>query len=177
MTRLIDLTGRRFGKLMVLRRGPQEYSSSNAMWICQCDCGNQSNVYAPSLRKGSTTSCNTGTCRYVTKGIKVRFEKFTIPEPNSGCLLWLGACDSNHYGQLRASKHVLRRATHIALELAGRPLPDGMVACHSCDNTYCVEETHLFHGTQSENIADMIRKNRHDHSGLKLGRGANHAAN
>lgn len=170
MSKIIDISGKRFGKLIVIKRGPNLPSSSNAMWLCLCECGKTSNVYGPSLRKGRTTSCNTGDCRYTKRSIADRFARYTIPEPNSGCLLWLGAHDSKNYGQLRISKTSLKRASHIALALAGRPVPDGMIACHRCDNPFCVEETHLFHGTQLDNVSDMMRKRRHDHSGLSLGR-------
>lgn len=36
---LHDLTGRRFGRLTVLRRGVNPGRSGNAYWICVCDCG------------------------------------------------------------------------------------------------------------------------------------------
>ena len=53
---LKDLTGQRFGRLVVLRR----YGSTpggQATWICQCDCGNQHAVVGSSLRRGYTNSC------------------------------------------------------------------------------------------------------------------------
>lgn len=99
-----------------------------------------------------------------------RFEKKNVPEPNSGCSLWFGACDQGGYGQLRVDGRCMP-ATHIALELAGRPVPVGMRACHRCDNPPCVNADHLFVGDQIANVADMIAKGRSDFSGLELGRG------
>ena len=93
----------------------------------------------------------------------------TIPEPNSGCLLWLGAPTGQlGHGQIKIGGKN-RMASHVALELAGRPLPSGMFACHSCDNPACVNADHLFFGTQYDNVCDAIKKGRHDISGLRLG--------
>lgn len=51
--RLIDLTGQRFGRLLVLRRD----SASTMRWSCRCDCGTVKSIYSGALRGGVTTSC------------------------------------------------------------------------------------------------------------------------
>lgn len=102
--------------------------------------------------------------------IAERFERSTIPEPNSGCLLWLGSHDHHGYGQMRNGQ-TLFYVSHIALQLAGRPIPKGMWALHRCDNPYCVNADHLFIGTQKDNMADAINKGRFNMTGLELGRG------
>lgn len=52
----IDLTGRRFGRLVAL--GPISKSlSTQIIWRCVCDCGNSSDVISQSLRSGATISC------------------------------------------------------------------------------------------------------------------------
>ena len=50
-----DLTGTRFGKLLVLHRDPEQ----NGYWVCQCDCGQSTSVRGTSLtkRKVHTQSC------------------------------------------------------------------------------------------------------------------------
>ena len=52
-----DLTGRRFGKLVVL-----EYAGTNknrrSIWKCQCDCGIIKNISGYDLKMGKTKSCN-----------------------------------------------------------------------------------------------------------------------
>lgn len=56
MSRLIDLTGQRFGKLEVLSmEGVDKYRS--AKWLCKCDCGNTCVVTSNNLRRGQTQSC------------------------------------------------------------------------------------------------------------------------
>ena len=53
----MDLTGRRFGKLVVLRRDSRK-DGGNWYWICECDCGNRKSIRGTSLvREGGTRSC------------------------------------------------------------------------------------------------------------------------
>jgi hypothetical protein len=54
---LIDLTGQRFDRLVVLRRGPRRATSTAAVWICRCDCGREHAVIGSALTHGSTKSC------------------------------------------------------------------------------------------------------------------------
>ena len=60
MSRLIDLTGQRFGRLVVIERAKNYISASGenrAQWLCQCDCGNLLIVIGKNLRRGNTQSC------------------------------------------------------------------------------------------------------------------------
>lgn len=58
MGRKIDLTGQRFGRLMVISEGHSRPNSSR-YWNCACDCGNVSLVYMGSLHRHNnpTRSC------------------------------------------------------------------------------------------------------------------------
>lgn len=58
MGKLIDLTGKRFGRLVVCRRAPNVKGAKNgAYWICKCDCGRGKTVVSSSLLSGFTRSC------------------------------------------------------------------------------------------------------------------------
>lgn len=52
----IDLTGRRFRRLMVLSESPKRWRK-NVQWICRCNCGAQVTVPGNRLRYGQTQSC------------------------------------------------------------------------------------------------------------------------
>ena len=53
--RLIDLTGKRFGRLTVLTK--HGHAGSYVTWLCVCDCGSEIVVRGTSLRRGITKSC------------------------------------------------------------------------------------------------------------------------
>lgn len=52
----IDLTGKRFGRLVVVRE-TDERCGSSVIWQCACDCGHASKVPSTSLITGNTKSC------------------------------------------------------------------------------------------------------------------------
>ena len=54
---LIDLTGKRFGRLLVIERSPNKGNSRGARWWCQCDCGNLKSISCKSLKTGRVISC------------------------------------------------------------------------------------------------------------------------
>jgi hypothetical protein len=93
-----------------------------------------------------------------------RFWANVIPEPNSGCWLWLGSTDRKGYGQMRITTNKkqskLKYATHISLKLHDHQIPSGLHVLHRCDNPACVNPEHLFVGTQQDNMRDMLQKGR-----------------
>ena len=54
--KLIDLTGKRFHKLVVLKRA-ENGKRHEVRWHCQCDCGNLKTVRGDHLKKNQTQSC------------------------------------------------------------------------------------------------------------------------
>jgi len=60
MARGIDLTGKKFGKLTVVRLLAQRSSSKARMWLCSCDCGGAKIVRKNSLTAGMTKTCGCG---------------------------------------------------------------------------------------------------------------------
>ena len=55
----IDLTGKRFGRLVVVKEiGRTRIGKQSAVnWLCKCDCGNYCEVPAGRLTSGNTKSC------------------------------------------------------------------------------------------------------------------------
>lgn len=56
MTKMIDLTGQRFGRLTVVRRA-ENTKRGQAAWLCRCECGGECVVPSVNLRRGKTRSC------------------------------------------------------------------------------------------------------------------------
>jgi len=54
----IDMTGRCCGKLTVIERNGRK--SGEPVWLCKCDCGNETRVPGSRLRRGETRSCGCG---------------------------------------------------------------------------------------------------------------------
>ena len=50
-----DITGQRFGKLVVLKLF--EVRNASAYWLCRCDCGTIKTIRGRNLRSGETLSC------------------------------------------------------------------------------------------------------------------------
>jgi hypothetical protein len=64
------------------------------------------------------------------------------------------------YGVIRVDGHDVQ-AHRISWELHhGRPVPNGMLVLHECDNKKCVNPGHLFLGTHKENMDDRDTKGR-----------------
>ena len=75
MRKFIDLTGKRFGRLFVISRGPN--SGSHAAWRVRCACGNLSLVSGDSLRRGHTQSCGCLNAERVSAANGIHFESGT----------------------------------------------------------------------------------------------------
>ena len=56
MTKPIDLTGQRFGKLVALKWTGRS-NTSGRIWLCRCDCGKYSEVSIGRLKSGNTRQC------------------------------------------------------------------------------------------------------------------------
>ena len=107
MTKLIELTGRRFGRLVVLERAPYNDGQNKSVWTCRCDCGKVINVSGYHLRRGKTQSCGCyrhemASQRYkkigTTHGLcYTRLNRIwwamkrRCNNPNSDCYVWYGA--------------------------------------------------------------------------------------
>ena len=55
--RPLDLTGCRFGRLVVIEQVPTSALDNKRRWLCRCDCGNTLITTTQNLRKGDTKSC------------------------------------------------------------------------------------------------------------------------
>lgn len=90
-------------------------------------------------------------------------------EKTDGCWWWKAFRMKNGYGMYGrqyAAEHS-QLAHHYAWEFAnGRPVPEGLMILHRCNNRGCVNPEHLYAGTNSDNQRDKVRAGRH-HNCLK----------
>lgn len=87
------------------------------------------------------------------------------PVLGTPCWLWTSNTHHNGYGQIALSRDGRAKqrwvwAHRVAWELIHGPIPEGQRVLHRCDTPLCVNEAHLFLGTQQENIADSVEKGR-----------------
>jgi len=55
--KIVDLKGKRFGRLIVIKDTLRRTSGRSKIWLCRCDCGNLVSIGAQNLSSGHTKSC------------------------------------------------------------------------------------------------------------------------
>ena len=93
------------------------------------------------------------------KSLQERFDEKFIPDPNSGCWLWTAYCNKLGYGTFKL-RDMSVHAHRISYQLYRGDITTGLDVLHRCDVRSCVNPSHLFLGTQQDNIRDMVAKNR-----------------
>lgn len=106
MSRIKDLTGKRFGKLLVISRGEND-NMNRCTWNCQCDCGTVVNVKSANLVSGGTTSCG---CNRVESLVGKKYgrlkvisrEKNIRSESGRSHVMYMCQCDCGNYLVVKA---------------------------------------------------------------------------
>lgn len=95
------------------------------------------------------------------------FSKTIIDE--NDCNIWQGPffLSANKKLKYPLIHHHMKthRGNRLVYTLVYGEIPKGMFVCHKCDVSLCLNPTHLFLGTPSDNQRDAVQKGRHARSG------------
>ena len=105
---LVDVTGQRFGKLLVVRYVPPALAEGRPRhWVCRCDCGTIARVAPCSLNGGRTRSCGCGRGAHEKQMIGRTFGRLTVVAEGTraadGGKLWQCRCSCGFSGLYRGS--------------------------------------------------------------------------
>lgn len=78
------------------------------------------------------------------------------------CWIWIASRMSTGYGAFNYpnGNSPTQLSHRVAWQLSNGPIPNRLFVLHRCDNRKCVNPEHLFLGTNTDNVRDMIAKNR-----------------
>lgn len=122
--RLIDLAGRRFGRLTV-----KEYAG-DSKWLCECDCGNQTIVSESNLVRGGTVSCG---CKRAPGVIGRKIDQLTVIKKLDNDI-YLCQCDCGNTREV-SYKFLMSGAYMSCRECATKRHNDAIVSATFKDGT------------------------------------------
>lgn len=127
--------------------------------ICQ-RCGQQFEAESWRVDHGLAGVYCSRSCRNTYDPIDIRLQRLLDKTggPQS-CWSWSGPVNGSGYGGIFFEGRP-QGAHRVAWQLEYGPIPQGMLVLHTCDNRRCCNPTHLFLGTQRDNIRDCQAKGR-----------------
>lgn len=99
MSRLVDLKGKKFGRLTVIER-VNDRNKRGTFWKCVCECGNETTVNAGHLKDGHTQSCGCIQKEHMTNTYKTHGKTNTKLYK-----VWRGIIDRTEYPSQRSYQH------------------------------------------------------------------------
>ena len=116
MSQILDLTGKRFGRLEVLGISGRT-GSGKIKWMCRCECGKVVEVQGAALKSGHTKSCG---CLQIQRASEANLKDITgkrfgrlvaeRAERRNGLIFWRCKCDCGNTATVR-SIHLLSGTT------------------------------------------------------------------
>ena len=141
MGKFEDLSGKRYGKLVVLNLDENQKRGGGKRWICRCDCGKIKTVTSYHLKSGHTTSCG---CNRAIDIQGKRFGRWTVikrseKRDSSGNVYWVCKCDCGN-----------------EVEMQGRFLRKGLVVSCGCYHNEKAEFINKKHGKSRTRIYSIL---------------------
>lgn len=145
---MVDLTGQRFGRLVVSKRNTGH--GEGVHWLCQCDCGAHTIVRRGNLRSGSTLSCG---C------YKRDHKPIAWLKNDRGCIVCTSHSLRNGYPVQTRNRQQTTIARLVLIHRYGKQSSD-IVTRHGCDNRACINPDHIIPGSNADNVHDKMERQR-----------------
>lgn len=128
--------------------------------LCACGCGNPVNVNTGRSKQPKYLPYHYQ--KSIIVPLKQRLWSRVLILGTDECWEWQGFKDKHGYGTISSGgkygPHVL--VHRVAFELHCGPIPNELGVLHKCDNPPCCNPNHLFLGTDADNVADKMAKDR-----------------
>ena len=182
MGKFVDLTGQRFGRLVVINLLTSK-DAKRLKWLCKCDCGNECVVLGHNLVGGHTKSCG---CLRKEKARKITYsfyEDYIIGDDGCGHQFMIDNDDFDRikerhwiysegywYTYIRIGDKKMQLGMHNFI----MPPKDGCIIDHADRNRSNNRKYNLRQATVSQNSMNKtLRKNNSGITGVRLDKRCN----